>query len=182
MNRQYGRDDFLHMLDRVRAAFDRPALTTDVIVGFPGETDEEFERTVEVVDRAGFIHVHAFPFSPRPGTAAARWKSEFVHGPVVNERIDRLRDQAAAHSLAFRQSFVGQEVELLVERDDDAATTADPALRDVRHGRCERWFDVHFECGRAVPGDLVRVRVDRVTASRTHGTHVDPIAGGGGRP
>ena len=60
MNRQYTRDDFLRMLDLVKSGFDRPALTTDVIVGFPGETDEEFERTVEVVDRAHFIHVHAF--------------------------------------------------------------------------------------------------------------------------
>ena len=95
MNRQYRRDDFLRMLDRVRAAFDRPALTTDVIVGFPGETDQEFERTMEVVDYAGFIHVHAFSFSPRPGTVAARWTNDFVRGPVVNDRIERLTSQAA---------------------------------------------------------------------------------------
>ncbi|HSU66751.1 MAG TPA: radical SAM protein, partial [Tepidisphaeraceae bacterium] len=87
MNRQYRRDDFLRMIDQVREAFDRPALTTDIIVGFPGESDAEFERTVEVVEHSRFIHVHAFPFSPRPGTAAARWKDQFVHGPAVNERI-----------------------------------------------------------------------------------------------
>ena len=91
MNRQYTRGDFLRMVGRVRAAFDRPALTTDVIVGFPGETDEEFARTVEVVDEAAFIHVHAFSYSPRPGTAAARWTGQYVRGPVVNDRIDRLR-------------------------------------------------------------------------------------------
>ena len=77
MNRQYTRDDFLRMVDACSAAFDRPALTTDVIVGFPGETDAEFERTLEVVDHARFIHVHAFSFSPRPGTAAARWTRRF---------------------------------------------------------------------------------------------------------
>ncbi|MDB5303656.1 MAG: mtaB, partial [Phycisphaerales bacterium] len=78
MNRQYTRDDFLRMVDRVNNAFDRPALTTDVVAGFPGESDEEFNRTLEVVEAARFIHVHAFPYSPRPGTAAARWTKQFV--------------------------------------------------------------------------------------------------------
>ena len=108
MNRQYTRDDFLRMIDRVNGAFDRPALTTDIVVGFPGETDEEFERTVEVVRAAGFIHVHAFPYSPRPGTAAARWTKQFVRGPVVNERIERLREIAEDQSFAFRSSFLGR--------------------------------------------------------------------------
>jgi hypothetical protein len=115
MNRQYTRDDFLRMVDRVNDAFDRPALTTDVIVGFPGETDDEFQRTVEVVDHARFIHVHAFSFSPRPGTAAARWTRDFVHGPVVNERIEHLTELARRHDYGFRRPFVGDVVELLVE-------------------------------------------------------------------
>jgi tRNA A37 methylthiotransferase MiaB len=165
MNRQYGRDDFLQMVDRVRDAFDRPALTTDIIVGFPGETDAEFDRTVEVVDRSGFIHVHAFSFSPRPGTAAARWTKDFVRGPVVNERIDRLTARAAVHSESFRRSFIGETVELLVERD-----AAEPT--GERHGRCERWFGVHFADDRAKPGDRVQVRIDRLSGDRTEGTLV----------
>ena len=71
MNRQYGRDDFLRMAEQVKEAFDRPAITTDIIVGFPGESAEEFERTVEVAERVGFIHIHAFSYSPRPKTAAS---------------------------------------------------------------------------------------------------------------
>src|ERR671926_341489 len=106
MNRQYTRDDFLRMLDRVVNAFDRPALTTDIIVGFPGETDEEFRRTVEVVDHARFIHVHAFPFSPRPGTAAGRWRDGRVPAPVANGRIDTLRRRADEHGFAFRKQFL----------------------------------------------------------------------------
>jgi MiaB/RimO family radical SAM methylthiotransferase len=165
MNRQYTRDDFLGMIDGVNNAFDRPAITTDIIVGFPGETDAEFARTLEVVESARFIHIHAFSFSPRPGTAAARWSGDFVRGPVVNDRIDVLRERAAAHSFAFRQSFVGQTVELLTERPNDTDQT-------MRHGRCERYFDVHFESAEANPGDLVRVRIDRVTPRRTMGVVV----------
>ena len=176
MNRQYTRDDFLRMLDRVHIAFDRPALTTDVIVGFPGEADADFDRTVEVVDRAGFIHVHAFPFSPRPGTAAARWTRRFVRGPVVNERVVLLQRRADEHGFAFRRRFVGEVVEVLVERDDGRR---DDSNR-ISHGRCERYFDVHFEAPAVRPGDFVRVRVNDVTPRRTHGTclSVERPAGG----
>jgi threonylcarbamoyladenosine tRNA methylthiotransferase MtaB len=162
MNRQYTRDEFLRMVDAVSDAFDRPALTTDIIVGFPGEGDAEFSRTLEVVDRARFIHVHAFSFSPRPGTAAARWTREFVRGPIVNQRIDMLHERAAQHSLAYRRRFMGEVVELMVER---------PLAQHVgQHGRCERYFSVHFDAPDARPGDLINVRIERVSPTRTFGS------------
>jgi threonylcarbamoyladenosine tRNA methylthiotransferase MtaB len=164
MNRQYTRDDFLRMVDAVNDALDRPALTTDIIVGFPGETDAEFSRTLEVVDRARFIHIHAFSFSPRPGTAAARWTREFVRGPVVNERIGVLQERAAEYSLEYRRQFVGDIVEVMVEREGALIAAG------YQHGRCERYFPVHFESERRREGDLVNVRIDRVTAGRTMGT------------
>jgi tRNA A37 methylthiotransferase MiaB len=162
MNRQYGRDDYIRMIDRLVAAFERPAITTDIIVGFPGETDWEFERTVEVVEYAKFIHVHAFPFSPRPGTAAGRWKDDFVHGPVVNERIGRLSEMSSRYSLAFREAFVGQSVNLLVERRGQD--------EPMQHGRCERYFSVFFESEGDLTGQSVAVRIDRVNQKRTFGT------------
>lgn len=162
MNRQYSRDDFLRMVDSVRQAFDRPALTTDVIAGFPGEDDAAFAETADLVRRAGFIHVHAFHFSPRPRTAAARWQKDFVRGPVVGQRVDALRAIADENNLRFRRSFVGQDVELLVEQDDSTHPT-------LRHGRCERYFDIWFEDAAARPGDFVRVRIDEATATRTRG-------------
>ena len=168
MNRQYTSRDFLKMVDGVRAAFDRPALTTDIIVGFPGETDAEFSRTREVVERAGFIHVHAFPYSPRPRTAAARWKREFVHGPVVNDRMDELRRRAEDFSLDYRRQFVGETVELLVEKPSaEERRLAD--LAGFQHGRCERYFAVHFESDRSRVGELLKVRIERVKRERTFG-------------
>jgi len=162
MNRQYRRDDFLRLVDRLREAFDRPALTTDIIVGFPGETDSAFEQTLDVARRSGFIHIHAFPFSPRPGTAAARWKGSFVPGVVVNQRIDSLRELAVKFSLEFRSTFIDQNVQVLVEREKSHS--------NFHHGRCERYFDVHFESDVVSPGDLVTLRVDRVTPTRTFAT------------
>jgi threonylcarbamoyladenosine tRNA methylthiotransferase MtaB len=206
MNRQYTRDDFLRMLDEVRESFDRPAITTDIIVGFPGETEAEFAQTLEVVEHVKFMHIHAFSFSPRPGTAAARWHEDFVHGPLVNQRIDLLKDRAASHSYEFRRQFIGQTVQVLVQRDSPSPRTRgegwgegsiasprelteatlkplsralSPAYRgdgtevaSIRHGRCERYFDVHFEDRAARAGDLVRLRIDRVTQARTIGTTI----------
>ena len=165
MNRQYRRDDFLGMVDRVNTAFDRPALTTDIIVGFPGEGEAEFRQTVEVAQRSGFIHIHAFPYSPRPGTAAARWTGDFVRGPVVNERIRLLKQLAEEQSQRFRSQFVGQMVEVIAERGQEIVDG-----RRLMHGRCERYFPVHFEPDAARPGDLLGVRIDRVTATHTFGT------------
>ncbi len=172
MNRQYTRDDFLRLLDRIDLAFDKPALTTDIIVGFPGETDADFQQTLDVVDRARFIHMHVFPFSPRPGTAAARWESDFVRGPIVGERIDLLRRREIEFSYTFRSNCIGQTVQLLVERE-----SLQPAeFSNIRHGRCPRYFDVHFESDVAETGDLVDVRVDRVTPTRTFGTMISIVA------
>ena len=150
------------MLERIHHGFDRPALTTDIIVGFPGEDDGEFEETVDVVNRAKFIHVHAFPFSPRPGTGAARWKDDFIHGPIVIERINRLGEMATQHSLAFRKSFMGETVNLLVERRGEDGP--------MQHGRCERYFSVYFDSEHDLTGEAVDVRIDRVTPTRTFGT------------
>jgi MiaB/RimO family radical SAM methylthiotransferase len=169
MNRQYGRADFLEMTARVEAAFDRPSITPDIIVGFPGETDGEFERTLEVVEQVRFIHIHAFSYSPRPKTAAARWTKDYVRGPIVNQRIDRLRELSSVHSLEFRRRFVGEVVEVLVEQPSSDEMEME-ALAGFQHGRCERYFAVHFESTRLPPGTLARVRVDRVTPTRTFGT------------
>ncbi|MBC8107765.1 MAG: MiaB/RimO family radical SAM methylthiotransferase [Anaerolineae bacterium] len=162
MNRQYSGDDFLRMIDQVNQAFDRPAITTDIIVGFPGETDEEFDQTLEVVGRAKFIHIHAFPFSPRPGTAAARWSNDFVDPRTVKNRIQILTARAASCDFAFRSQFICAEVEILVERNADESSP-------MHHGRCERYFDVHVEDPTLQTGDAVRVRIDRITPSRTFG-------------
>jgi threonylcarbamoyladenosine tRNA methylthiotransferase MtaB len=166
MNRQYGRDDFLRMIDQVNAAFDRPALTTDVIVGFPGETDVEFTHTLDVVDRARFIHVHAFSYSPRAKTAAARWTGDFVRGPVVNERIELIQQRAVEHSLTFREQFVGETVEVMVERETGEVKD----LAGYQHGRCERYFDVHFPSDQVLTGKLLPIKIERVSHRRTVGS------------
>jgi threonylcarbamoyladenosine tRNA methylthiotransferase MtaB len=174
MNRQYTRADYLRLIDSITQSFDRPALTTDIIVGFPGESDPEFQKTLQVANHARFIHIHAFGYSPRPQTAAARWKQNVANGVIVRQRIDALTRAASAHSRKFRESFLGQTVQLLVEKFDKQSHTQcpdtdAPGQPHLRHGRCERYFDVHFQSPAARPGDLAKVKIEHVTSGRTFG-------------
>lgn len=124
MNRQYTVDAFVEMIDRVRAALDRPAITTDVIVGFPGETDAMFQETLAVARHAGFCKIHAFPFSPRPGTAAARWNDQYVHQQSVKDRMSTLANLESKLARQYINQFVGQTQRVLVEsRHEDKATS-----------------------------------------------------------
>lgn len=197
MNRQYTVDEFYEMIDRTRTALDRPAISTDIIVGFPGESDADFEASVAAVRYAGFCKIHAFPFSARQHTAAARWSKDFVPAGLVRRRMEALADLEAELSMAFRRRFIGQVERVIVEDDRDAEDDFVPrahaaggtgglsaSARDDRlgghdepvpgfcSGRADRYFRVHFSDDDAEPGDLAWVRIDRVSPMRTHGTRI----------
>jgi threonylcarbamoyladenosine tRNA methylthiotransferase MtaB len=124
MNRQYRVADYLEMVDRVEQALTReglaPAITTDVICGFPGETEADFDRTMAVARRVGFLHMHVFPYSPRAGTAAARWTGAAVPRAVAADRVRRLIDLECQDGLAdaFRRMLIDTEVRVLIEQPD----------------------------------------------------------------
>jgi threonylcarbamoyladenosine tRNA methylthiotransferase MtaB len=119
MKRRYTSAGFLERCRRIRAALDRPALTTDVIVGFPGETDADFEATCRVVREAGFCKVHVFSYSPREGTPAAGW-GEAVPPAVVAERRERLREVEREVAYQYCRSLLGRRLDVLVEGPDPA--------------------------------------------------------------
>jgi len=173
MNRQYTRAEFLVMIDRIRATLDRPAISTDVIVGFPGETDRDFQQTLDVVRTARCVKVHAFPFSPRDKTAAARWQRDFVAPGVIKDRLATLTALERETSQAFRQSLVGTTERVIVE-ECVPPSIFDPTPTMFHRGRCDRYFEIHFEADETEVGDVVRVRIDRVTPARTHGTAIIP--------
>lgn len=173
MNRQYSVEDFLETTRRVRDALDRPAITTDIVVGFPGEQDADFEATLAVARQAGFCDIHAFPFSPRRQTAAAKWSDQFVPSPVVDERLTRLAVLKSELSLAFRRQFLGQTERVIVESGPPRLDAVVIGSNDLRRGRADRHFEVCFASADARPSDVCLVRVDRVSPGRTHGTLLD---------
>jgi threonylcarbamoyladenosine tRNA methylthiotransferase MtaB len=118
MRRPYTAESYLELLDAVRAAVPGVALTTDVIVGFPGESEEEFAASLATVEAAGFARVHVFPFSARPGTAAAAMPDPVPPG-AKKERMERMLAAAARAEQAFRSAHLGERTTVLWERPKD---------------------------------------------------------------
>jgi tRNA-2-methylthio-N6-dimethylallyladenosine synthase len=116
MQRSYRRDRYLDWLERIRAAIPDIAVSTDIIVGFPGETEEDFVETLDVIGRARFDSAYTFQYSPRPGTRAATMDDQ-VPKEVVQERFDRLVELQSAITAAKNRAQVGSVQEVLVEGD-----------------------------------------------------------------
>ena len=149
MNRSHTVESYLATLDKMRAARPDIALSGDFIVGFPGETEEDFEATLKLVDEVRYASAYSFKFSPRPGTPAATMDEQIATG-VMEERLRRLHDRINAHQFAFNEASVGKDAEVLIERKG-------------RHsgqmiGRTPWLQSVHVETD-AVPGDVIGVTI-----------------------
>jgi tRNA-2-methylthio-N6-dimethylallyladenosine synthase len=159
MRRSYRKSRFLGIIDKVRTAMPHAAITTDIIVGFPGETEEDFQDTLDVVRQARFTSAYTFQYSKRPGTPAAEMDEQLPKA-VVQERYERLIALQEQITLEENQKLVGAEVELLVAAGEGRknAETARMSGR-ARDGRL-----VHFRPegnldGTVRPGDVVTVVV-----------------------
>jgi tRNA-2-methylthio-N6-dimethylallyladenosine synthase len=149
MRRSYRRERYLGWLERIRASIPDVAVSTDIIVGFPGETDHDFEQTLEVVEAARFDSAYTFQYSPRPGTDAAGFDDQ-VPKAVVQERFERLVALQERISMEKAADLVGRLVEVLVEGDDATGSSTRSRTRTNRI--------VHI--GEDVaPGSFVDVRI-----------------------
>ena len=158
MRRSYRTKKFLDILDKVRERIPHAAITTDIIVGFPGETEEDFQATLDVVERARFSSAFTFQYSPRPGTPAAEMADQ-IPKEVVQERYERLvalQDRIAAEENA---RLVGHEVELIVQESGGRRDNETHRLSGrARDGRLVH-FDPAGAEGEIRPGDVVTVEV-----------------------
>jgi tRNA-2-methylthio-N6-dimethylallyladenosine synthase len=156
MRRSYRREKYLGILDRVREAMPEAAITTDIIVGFPGETDDDFEQTLDVVRQARYASAYTFQYSQRPGTPAADLADQ-VPKDVVQERYDRLTSLVNGIAWQENRSLVGATVELLVA---DTGGKKDGETHRLT-GRARDNRLVHFAPSdeRVRPGDMVDVVV-----------------------
>ena len=159
MRRTYSRERYLKLVVELRAAIPDLALTTDIIVGFPGETEDDFRETLEVVEEVGFDGAFTFVYSPRAGTDAAAL--EQIAEEVKVERIERLVESVQRIAAARNVSRVGGVEEVLVE----GLSRTEPSLL---RGRTRRNTTVNFT-GDAAPGDLVDVTIERATSTTLGG-------------
>jgi tRNA-2-methylthio-N6-dimethylallyladenosine synthase len=147
MNRSHTVETYLATLDKMRAARPDVALSGDFIVGFPGETEEDFEATLRIVDEARYAAAYSFKYSPRPGTPAAGMEDQ-IPREIMDERLQRLQERINSHQLAFNRSKVGTDSEVLIERKGK--------LPGQMIGRSPWLQSVHVETS-AQPGDIVGV-------------------------
>ena len=147
MNRRHTAEGYLRLVERIRAARPDIALSGDFIVGFPGETEAEFEATLAIVEAAGYAHAYSFKYSPRPGTPAAERPA--VPAEVADDRLARLQAAIARRQAAALGATVGREVTVLFEREGREPGQA--------AGKSEHLMAVHARGAR--PGEMRRVRV-----------------------
>ncbi|MDP6602537.1 MAG: MiaB/RimO family radical SAM methylthiotransferase [Phycisphaerales bacterium] len=168
MNRQYDTDMYLDMIamvqDRLTLDALPPAITTDIICGFPSEDENDFDRTIEIAQRVGFLHMHVFPYSVRSGTAAARWPQ--LPASVIRHRVQTLLSLDSELSLSYRRNLVDHEVRVLIEHPANGTEYA--------RGRCDHYAEITLATN-ALPGTLVAARVTHATATTTPAVTVLPV-------
>jgi tRNA-2-methylthio-N6-dimethylallyladenosine synthase len=167
MRRTYTPERYLRLVDELRAAIPDLALGTDIIVGFPGETEEDFRATLELVEQVGYDSAFTFVYSPRAGTEAAAMPGQVPH-EVKIERMELLVDTVQRVARERNEQRVGLVEEVLVE----GPSRTDASLL---RGRTRRNTTVNF-AGDARPGDLVPVRIEAATSTTLRGTQSVPVA------
>ena len=153
MNRRYTSEEYYEKCCILRRYFDNPALTTDVIVGFPGETEEEFQKSRDFVDKVNFYETHIFKYSRREGTRAAAMENQ-VSEQEKARRSAVLIELGEKKRKAYEQSFLGKEVEVLVE--EEALIQGKP----MQTGHTKEYIRIAFEGDKSLKNTIVKVRVD----------------------
>jgi tRNA-2-methylthio-N6-dimethylallyladenosine synthase len=161
MRRTYDRRRYLDRVALIREHLPDAALTTDIIVGFPGETEEDFRQTMEIVEEVGYDGAFTFIFSPRRGTAAAEIADGIVPHPVKVERMERLVELVQRRARERAQRFVGRTLEVLVE--GESRTDPERLRGRTRHNKV-----VNFG-GLAAPGELTEVEISAATSQTLSG-------------
>ena len=160
MRRSYRTDKYLGILERVRAAMPEAMITTDIIVGFPGETEEDFQATLDLTTQAQFAAAYTYKYSIRPGTPAGEMPNQVDHN-IVGERYTRLHEHQQKISLAVNQSAIGSVHRALVSEVEGRRDEAEARMT----GKTEDFRLVHFSADTdARPGDIVDVKITEASA------------------
>jgi len=161
MRRTYTRERYMDRVAMIRDALPDCSITTDIIVGFPGESDEDFAQTIEVAEEVGYDGAYTFNYSPRRGTLAAEMENQVAH-PVKKERMAVLLEVIQRRALERSQRFVGRSMEVLVE--GQSRNDATRIRGRIRHNKA-----VNFE-GTAEPGQMVEVEIGSASSQSLTGT------------
>jgi threonylcarbamoyladenosine tRNA methylthiotransferase MtaB len=157
MNRKYNVIEYLRTLEKIKEKMELPSISTDIIVGFPGEKKKHFENTLRLCEKAEFSRIHIFSFSPREGTPAAKMP-DHCNPSEINARKKELEFTAMETSLRYKTSFIGRNINVLVEGKKDKKT-------GKLCGYSDRYIKALFDGTNELKNDIVNVRVESVFPS-----------------
>ncbi|GAA0135952.1 tRNA (N(6)-L-threonylcarbamoyladenosine(37)-C(2))-methylthiotransferase MtaB [Paenibacillus sp. YSY-4.3] len=163
MRRKYTIEEFELKIKKIRDFMPDVAITTDIIVGFPGETEELFREGFEAIKRIGFSEMHVFPYSKRTGTPAARMEDQ-VDEEVKHARVHELIDLSESMQLAYAQKFVGQVIDVIPEKDEKGVTGEGYAA-----GFSDNYLQVRFEASGDLTGKVCRVKLTKAGVNTCEG-------------
>ena len=165
MARQYTSQDYLEKVQMIKNRLENPAITTDIIVGFPGETDEDFEDTLKLVKEVGFARIHVFSFSARKDTPADKMTPK-IRPQVIKQRARILQKLADDLAYEYREKFIGRQAQVLIESVENGTAT----------GHAERYFEVKIP---NPPPTIKKNTIAEVTLKTNNPTHLTALCGRG---
>ncbi len=176
MRRSYRTDKYLGILQRVREAMPEAMITTDIIVGFPGETEEDFQATMDIASQARFAAAYTYKYSIRPGTPAGAMENQ-IPEEIVGERYTRLHEHQQKISLSVNQESIGSTHRVMVSETEGRRDEAQSRMT----GRSEDFRLVHFDAATSArPGDFVDVKIQEASAHYLIGEAINVLKTRGG--
>jgi threonylcarbamoyladenosine tRNA methylthiotransferase MtaB len=161
MNRKYTTSDYFSAVQRIRKNYPLSAISTDIITGFPGETEEEFNETLEFSEKVGFAWVHVFPYSQREGTVASKMAGQ-LDKSVKSERAKKLSELCLKKGEEYREKSLGQERLVLAETNTDG----------IQEGLCEEHISVFFESA-PIENQFVKIKITKIIPNGLWGERID---------
>ena len=169
MGRQYTKKDYILLVEKLKAVRPQAVFSTDIIVGFPGETEEDFSQTIEVMHEVGFAQSYSFCYSDRPGTQASL-ATDKVEKSIAMERLSRLQQEQVLLSESYLRSFIGKTVNVLLENTTKRRTDSAEDATPIWFGRDMYGNAVHVEhAPHAKQGDVTQVQITQATRTSLYG-------------
>ena len=159
MNRNYSSEDYIEIINELKSIRPDIAISGDFIVGFPGETEDDFNKTEEIIKKIGYAHAYSFKYSPRPGTPAGQMENQ-IDEKIKSERLQRLQDEIKQSMYNYNKRFLNENLQVLVEKE---------TTRGYFSGRSPYLQSIHFQSDSSCIGNIVDIKVLKVNENSLSG-------------
>ena len=159
MNRNYSSEEYVEIISELKSIRPDIAISGDFIVGFPGETEDDFNKTEEIIKKIGYAHAYSFKYSPRPGTPAGQMENQ-IDEKIKSERLQRLQDEIKRSMYKYNKRFLNENLQVLVEKE---------TTQGYFSGRSPYLQSIHFQSDSSCIGNIVDIKVLKVNENSLSG-------------